>query len=504
MTDVRTANLSQRWMRAYGFALLAAALFVTTAWAIFILRPASVGVHLLPATVYTCGAVLSFTLMVRAGGAFAAITCYVLGTGAYFGFGVLAGGIAPDPRTLAYGSTTVLLEDLARINVLNATSVVIVLAAAAPFAYRLPADCVRLSAAPIDPRLLRLFPWISGLAAFAVVCQFIYFPLAEDLLLRTVLGNLYLVIPLCLLLLGILWDRLSPSSRLMGGFVLVGALCISIVSTSKLSLMSTLTAPTLGIWARRRSIQTITASLGVLCAVYFGIGPLVERGRAHEQYDALRNSLSTRVYLVVESLTTTPPEPPDDGSVAPDDIILPSVIRRFSLNPVQAFLMDQYDAQQVGNSLDQAWMAAIPRAFWPGKPIITRFGTELHEKYWGTMDASSALAPTYTAEAYWNYGPLGVLVVSVLLGVELGWLTRRWHFAVRGRDLAFYVVAFPTALLAAYVESWIAANYVGGFLTIFVMWGALRLTLSRLMRTHPITPHRRPTALSALGAGASR
>jgi hypothetical protein len=143
-------------------------------------------------------------------------------------------------------------------------------------------------------------------------------------------------------------------------------------------------------------------------------------------------------------------------------------------------LMNQYDDQQPGTSLTEFWVAAVPRFFWPDKPIMTRFGGELYDQFWATTDAASALAPTYTGEAYWNYGPLGVVVVSILIGFEIGWLTQRWHIAAGGRDLAFFVIAFPTALWASFVETWIAANYVGGFITIVLLWCLAKFLILKL------------------------
>ena len=148
---------------------------------------------------------------------------------------------------------------------------------------------------------------------------------------------------------------------------------------------------------------------------------------------------------------------------------------------IQSFLIEQYESGDPGTSLDDFWVAAIPRAVWPDKPIITRFGEQLHGRFWDTEALGSALAPTYVAEAYWNYGLLGVLLVSALLGLEFGWFTRRWQLASRGRDPAFFLIAFPSAIWAAFVESWIAASYIGGFLTLNVLWLVARVLFNRYL-----------------------
>ena len=70
--------------------------------------------------------------------------------------------------------------------------------------------------------------------------------------------------------------------------------------------------------------------------------------------------------------------------------------------------------------------------------------------------------------------------MSILLGLELGWFTRRWQIATSGSDSAFFLIAFPVSLWAAYIETWIAASYIGGFLTINALWLFARFILRKL------------------------
>ena len=147
----------------------------------------------------------------------------------------------------------------------------------------------------------------------------------------------------------------------------------------------------------------------------------------------------------------------------------------FSAAPFQAFLVEQYDEGRPGDSLQSAWAAAVPRILWPDKPDVTRFGRELYGLVTSTSNPQSALAPTYTGEAYWNGGWPAVVVVSIFVGLELGWLTRRWLLLASGRSSGFgiLIMAIPSALLAFWVESWIAATFVGGFLTLAILINAI-------------------------------
>ena len=96
---------------------------------------------------------------------------------------------------------------------------------------------------------------------------------------------------------------------------------------------------------------------------------------------------------------------------------------------------------------------------------------ELYLKIYVGVEGGSAQAPTYTGEAYWNYGWLGVVVVSILIGLELGWFTRKWLEFIYTPESGIGALIFcvPVAVSAFSVESWIAATYIGGFVTLAIL-----------------------------------
>ena len=72
-------------------------------------------------------------------------------------------------------------------------------------------------------------------------------------------------------------------------------------------------------------------------------------------------------------------------------------LARFAHGPIQAYLVDEYHQGRPGHSLTDFWAALVPRVVWGEKPVITRFGPELHGLYWSQSNPHSAFAPTYTA-----------------------------------------------------------------------------------------------------------
>ena len=470
----------EAWQRAFRFSVANAAVFLFLSLMLFLWEPASLPIILFVPGLFGVGAMISFVLLIRSGGAFAAVAWFILGAGVYFGLGAVLGGLAPDPATPHFLDEWLLYSDLRQINLLNSASVILVLITSIPLSYRLPLPIGNhiLSYQEVIEVLVKIFPLLTLVALGGVGLRFWFFPVAEDLLVRSFLSWIYVIVPFCILVLGMLWTRLEGYSRGLGVIVFLSALALSLCAMSKLEIISTVLAFVVGIWVHRRSIFFVTAGLVIVVALYAYLGGLANSGRAHKDYNASENSPHARIKILTDTIVLDREE--NEGGAAEsaydDAIIIPPMLLRFSIAAIQGFLVEQYESGSRGTSLDDFWVAAIPRVLWPEKPIVTRFGTELDGKFWN-RSVESALAPTYSGEAYWNYGPLGVVLISILLGLENGWLTRRWHMAAGGSDPAFFLIAFPTAVGAAFVESWIAATYIGGFLIYVALWLCARFFL---------------------------
>src|SRR3982750_2322544 len=107
------------WRRAYRFALWNALVFLTLSWWFLVVDSGSLTAILCVPALFFVGAVIAFVLLIRSGGAFAALAWFPLGPGVYFGIGVFVGGLEPDPRSIHYGSAAALSADLLRVNALN-------------------------------------------------------------------------------------------------------------------------------------------------------------------------------------------------------------------------------------------------------------------------------------------------------------------------------------------------------------------------------------------------
>lgn len=101
---------------------------------------------------------------------------------------------------------------------------------------------------------------------------------------------------------------------------------------------------------------------------------------------------------------------------------------------------------QLGRNYLAPFLAPIPRALWPSKPLISP-GLDFAREVYGS-DSQGGIPPDGPTELYWNFGLAGMLVLAPLAGAVLGameaWMRRRsvgnagWYFYLLGPFLVTY------------------------------------------------------------------
>lgn len=420
---------------------------------------------------YFIGSAAIFIAMVRAGGALAPIAWYILGTGVFFGLGTAIWGYAANLHE------NYMLRarpgDVSTVNLLNSASIFIVLLVA------FGSSGSRVSLPP-SVRLREVnwqfvYSLVVPLAILSLLLDYLYFPIAKDLLVRSVQSKLSLIVPMYLLMTGMLWRRIGIHYKALLFIIISSIIALGILSFSKTQVVYPLLCLLAGYWTVKRSLRSLILPLLALSAgLVFLLIPLVQEGRGNINYSDAENSLSDRIDILEQNYGRK-------QMVANDDFPIHS-LARISHAPFQRYLIGEYSAGRIGKSLTDFWVALVPRIFWPDKPNVTRYGAELHNLYFRTRGSKSALAPTYTAEAYWNYGFFGVLAISLVLGLQLGWFTKHWFYAIQGHDQSYLIIAFPAAFYGLNVETWIAASYFGGFITLVVMWWIAKPLIGTMTR----------------------
>lgn len=476
-----------KWRTAGCYAFANSIIFLVVAAFIYAVEPQSLSAILLAPAIFFVGSMLTFILMVQSGGALAPLAWFILGSGIYFGLGTMFGGLRVHHYTeQIFGADNLYLTE---VNLLNACSVFIVVGIALAFGwFKRPVWKIQESALVRQQNatlLQNIFPFIL-IAAIACTClKLFFFPVAENLLMRSIIGKLTLFLPACFLLLGMLWQSLARPLKLVAFILFIIEISAGILTISKYQVLYTMLAFITGIWISRASWKFMLSTLLGMGLIFAMINPLTTLARAHLAYDA-KNTLEARIEILKDSSRAI--LDPKFLFLADNPLIMEVINkpeeraralgRRFEVASIQGYLINEYNSNRPGNTLSNFWVTFIPRMVWPQKPIITNLGLELHMKYYNDPNqTNSALAPTFSAEAYWNYGPLGVTLVSILLGLAIGWLTRYSFLAVYGTRPEYFIIAFPAVIWACFVESWLVSSYLGEFLILAVVLLIARLCL---------------------------
>lgn len=486
--------MKYKWRFEFSCALINCAVFLVMAALIYVVQPQSLAIILSAPAVFFVGSMLTFALMVLTGMALAPIAWFVLGAGIYFGLGGLAGGLHVHPYSEQFfGSDTLYLT---RVNLLNACSVSIVVGVAHVLDKALvSASRVQGDARPArDEWLQKAFPYLLVVAAAGVGLKYAFFPLAENLLLRSVMGKIHVLVPASFLLLGMLWPRIRWRLKAFALIVFLLEIFNGILVFSKYQALYALMALVMGMWIIHSSWKSILLTMAGLVLMFSVINPLITLGRAHHAYDAQKNTLAIRMEILrdaIDFFSNAKNELFTIGSGRNAQLNLRemrrpqdqayAIGRRFEVASIQGYLINEYNSGSPGNTLSNFWVTFVPRILWPQKPVITQPGSELHKKYFNDpSQVSSSMAPTYSAEAYWNHGPAGVVLVSVLLGLAIGWLTHYSFLAVTGVRPEYFIVALPAAIWACFVESWLVSGYLGEF----VIFAVVLIIARTLMKCH--------------------
>lgn len=473
-----------------------AGIFLLISLGIGLIQPDSLAFVLLPNVIFLAGSLTGWGLMMHRGWALTPISWYVLGAGLFFGFGVIAGGLHVHPWSAqVYGKD---LTYLLKVNVLNAASVFIVLLIANCFIKnQVLGGCI--SEKTLEKSIRQVVPlralFLFGF--FVVVLRFVFFPDAENLVIRSILAKVYFFLPAIFFLGGAMLKKMNWLERLL--FLLAFSLQLAngTLLHNKYEILMPIFASIIGVWSSSRSYKLLLATFIVPAIIFLLANPIVSMARLHYKYDPVANSLIERTQIlrdVFNSSYIEPEQPLNPIGEIRDSIDvsqrmtlrerLLAVAVRFDVASIEGFLIKEYQEGRPGNSLKDFWVVFVPRVFWPEKPIITRFGSELNVKYHNNdvAHSMSSMAPTYSGEAYWNYGWVGVFLVSIYLGIVFGIFTQIGLSAAASVNVPYYFVLYPLLVSAAFVESWITATYVGGMAIIVFYYVAIKISYSLIAK----------------------
>jgi hypothetical protein len=219
--------------------------------------------------------------------------------------------------------------------------------------------------------------------------------------------------------------------------LLVSEIATGLLTFNKSSVLIAMLFAGLGWLSKRVNWKSMLGGGLVLLVALELLTPLATYGRATlslgEGY-SIRASFGDRATILQSYLAESAYE--TEGSNAEGMSWV-----RLNYMPTQKAAMDLYDDGLGGNDWELIAWLFIPRFLYPDKPIITSAGPILYEKMTGQV--GSSVAPGILMDGYYNSGLLGVVVISILLGLSLSFYTAIGRGIIEGgSDLMYPLVAF--------------------------------------------------------------
>lgn len=187
---------------------------------------------------------------------------------------------------------------------------------------------------------------------------------------------------------------------------------------SKGQVIATCIFATIAIYQVRPSFSRLAAGAFVAVILFAQIEPIVAVGRG----EVIRFSGTRQTATLSERLEIV--ENYFDGKYDTSETVLApqASLSRLSYVNAATMVISMYDQGHPGNTLEYILIAFIPRFLWPGKPLMTLGGEELYTAATGQVGTS--ISAGIFAEAYWNFGWLGLPLLMVPMGMILQMLAR--------------------------------------------------------------------------------
>lgn len=244
-------------------------------------------------------------------------------------------------------------------------------------------------------------------------------------------------------------------------------LVVSIASFAKAELLTLLIFAFLGILTHRVSVRRVAVGAALILVSYLAFQPLVQFGRdvVYSRYGSIRGApISERIDIVKEYVRR---------GGADGDAGTQSSLSRLSYVNVSAYVVEQYDGGRPGQTLINAFAVFVPRVLWPDKPIISALGEDLYLQVSGRRGSSMGVG--HFAEAYWNFGWLGLPLCMIPLGAVMAIFSKFSIQVMSRQDWLFLPVVLMGVDLGIRADGHFAVDVLGPTWTALVLGLSLHL-----------------------------
>ena len=250
-------------------------------------------------------------------------------------------------------------------------------------------------------------------------------------------------------------------------FVLAGLeVFFGLLEFNKSEVIAPVLVLALGWLSKGITIRRLLITTGALAAIFALIVPFVTSGRNEMlvRYQSLGGAgVVERTEIAGYYFEPSHRQSDDD---------LQTGLLRLSYVGSATFALSLFDSGEPGGTLATLPATFVPRVLWPDKPNMTIIGSEFNEK--ATGNAGSASSPGWIAEAYWDYGWLGLPIIMI----PLGFILQVWSGFALGVMRSGNWIFFPLCLLGMRagisVDGFVVPNMMGPMVMTLVAYWALR------------------------------
>jgi len=277
-----------------------------------------------------------------------------------------------------------------------------------------------------------------------------------------------------IMLLAFRAGKLKGRSALVKFLLLfIPEITISFLMFNKAAFLMTFIFSGLGFFMANRNLKTLVITMILTSGLYAAIRPIVTYARneiSHLGQGHSDASITQRLDILSKGLNAGDMH----SKYKKDDE--QAWWTRLSYVNCQAFVMDQYDEGNKGNTLGLIAWVFVPRFIYPEKPVLSVVGQDFTEVVLGHRYGYTGVG--MFGEAYWNGGwPMVMLICSFIGGMHylitcnsLRQITRRQYY---------YLPCIFLGISTGYrIDAW----FVGGFFGVLVVYYFLFLVTRLVVR----------------------
>jgi hypothetical protein len=380
-----------------------------------------------------------------------------IATAIYFGFGNFVPNIV-NTATKLYMEAFFLFDDqhLLKLNMIVAVSTLTTLFAASLIG-RLGSRHLRPVSLQGNDRQLLLVGSAFALVGFVVKFGFLLpytLGTTGDEVVTGTFATVGLLAPVSIYLLARYVLDHRPA---LLPFIIVALLLdmgVGVLTFNKSEVLVSLIMFLMAYLGRGLTVWRLTVAAAAMLMTFVQIVPIADYGRAQMfgRYRSIGVGGLAERFQIVEGYLNEP------AAVGVEEGVQ-GALSRLSYANAGSFAIDQFDRGFPGRTLESALAVLVPRVLWPDKPIISDLGREFN--LLATNNPNSFSSPGIFAEAYWNSGWWGVILLMAAVGVLLGGISR---FALRWMTQRRWLL-FPVVILGMRmgfrVDGMLVVDYIG-------------------------------------------